>query len=527
MSNLGTIKAQIQELLDSANAVTGNEDTNLTDGVNSLIEGYGGVKLDIPSYHYDEVGRVIGKIVELKQTRPNHIVFGTISDNHVDLTNENVINSVEHAAFGLEKVGLYAHCDFIANLGDNIVGTNIDNDTDLANAKYMEKLTKYDTNIVPFFNLVGNHCKTNLTQKLYNMVGKYNSFDSYGDTQIRGYGYKDFTDKKVRVICLNTCDYWNIQGGNGMSYEQKDYFMRWLDLSGKADASSWTIVVLSHIPLDFLGGDYNKGADLKAILKAYNDGTTATITVNSTYANSQNEASKYSGTLTYNYSGKNKAKVINIHGHVHTNTYKKLKFIDDGTELDMIVRMATPNSNFNQNASTNRYTEYGDYSITSAEASKIAKVSGCAKDTSATFYFIDLDKQVIYSIGYGADIDRTLIYSDATIFNVSYNLTNVKSSNTSTGAIEGEPYSTTLTVSDSDYSLDSVTVTMGGTNITSTAYSDGVITIANVTGDIAITATAKDNYVPVWDIVNRTAVNNVYEMANVAHACVCVVERII
>ena len=41
MSNMNTVKAQIQSLIDSANATTGNADTNLTDGVNALISGYG------------------------------------------------------------------------------------------------------------------------------------------------------------------------------------------------------------------------------------------------------------------------------------------------------------------------------------------------------------------------------------------------------------------------------------------------------------------------------------------------------
>ena len=39
--NLATLNARNQALLDLANATTGNTDTNLTDGVNALVEGYG------------------------------------------------------------------------------------------------------------------------------------------------------------------------------------------------------------------------------------------------------------------------------------------------------------------------------------------------------------------------------------------------------------------------------------------------------------------------------------------------------
>ena len=473
---------------------------------------------NIPSYHGEEITRVAQEITQLKSEYPNSIVFGTISDNHVDLTNQDVINSATYGAYALGRVGEKANVDFIANLGDNIVGTNIDSDTEYANFKYMEEVTTYDSD-VPFFNLVGNHCKSSSTQKIYDVIGAYNEFDVYSTTRIRGFGYKDFADKKVRVIVLNTCDYWNIQGGNGMSYEQKDFFMKALDLSAKSDYANWTIVVLSHIPLDFLGGDYNKGTDLKAILKAYNDGTTATITIDETNARRQNESDKYSGTLTYNYSGKNTPKVINIHGHVHTNCYGKLTFIDDNTTLNM-YRMSTANSNFNQNASTDRYTSYGNYSITTAEASKILKYRDCAKDTSATFYLIDLDTKVIHSIGYGADINRELIYGNAKKFSVTYSLTDVSSSSSAKEVIENTKYTTTLSVADSNFVIDNVKVTMGGTDITSSCYSNGVITITSVTGDISITASAKDNYVPVWDLANRQGVTGLYESASVAHSCV-------
>ena len=467
----------------------------MDDGVLSLPMG------NIPSYHRAEAGRVVKRLLDLKEDYPNSIIFGTISDNHVDKTTASTMTSARHAVYALEAVGSMA-CDFVANLGDNVSGTNIDNDADYANAVYMENASRYAMSNLTAYNLVGNHCKSNSTQKLYDLIGKYNVFDVYATTKIRGFGYKDYTDKKVRVIVLNTCDYWNGQGGNGMSYEQKDFLMKALDLSAKSNYSDWTIIILSHIPLDYLGGDYNKGADLKAILKAYNNGSSVSITVNSSYASAQGEASKYSGTLTYNYSGKNAPRVVNIHGHVHTNCRGKMKFVDDNTELDM-VRVATPNSSFNGNASTDRYTEYGDYSITTTEANKIKKVANSKADTSATFYFFDLNGQIIYTVGYGADIDRTIPYKSAAVYSVTYNLTNVTSSTTGGSIVEGNAFTTTLSKTNANWAWDGVTVTMGGTNVTSSVYnsSTGVITIAKVTGNIVITAKAKAPYTNVIDSV--------------------------
>lgn len=443
---------------------------------------------NIPPYHTIEAGRVVKRLLDLKAAHPNNIVFGTISDNHVDKSAENSMKSARHAVYALESVGSMA-CDFVANLGDNISsGSGLDDASNYDDAIYMENASRYALTSQKSFNLVGNHDKSNSTNKLYGIIGKYNSFDDFGTTQIRGFGYKDFSDKKVRVICLNTCDYWDVIGGNGMSYEQKEFFMNALDLSNKANFAEWTIIVLSHIPLDFLGGDYNKGTDLKAILKAYNDGTTATININNNYANAQNESGKYSGTLSHNYSGKNDPRVINIHGHIHTNAYGRLTFIDDGTDLD-IYRVATPNSSFDGNESTERYSDHGNYSITKEDAAKIAKVANSKADTSATFYFFDLDNQTIHAVGYGADVDRTIIYKKAVTYPISYNLTNVTSSNGATAAIEGKSYLTTLSTS-AEYTMDSVVVTMGGADITGTVYSNGVIAIEEVTGAIVITAKA-------------------------------------
>ena len=72
---------------------------------------------------------------------------------------------------------------------------------------------------------------------------------------------------------------------------------------------------------------------------------------------------------------------------------------------------------------------------------------------------------------------------------VSLSLTHVSSSNTSASVENGSRYVTTLTA-DTNYTINSVTVTMGGVDITSTAYSSGTITIPSVTGNIVITATA-------------------------------------
>ena len=90
-------------------------------------------------------------------------------------------------------------------------------------------------------------------------------------------------------------------------------------------------------------------------------------------------------------------------------------------------------------------------------------------------------------------MDRTVSYKVETRYAITYALTYVKSSNSPSNAVEGSSFKTTLSV-DSGYSLDSVKVTMGGVDITSTAYNSttGAITIGEVTGNIVITAVASE-----------------------------------
>ena len=76
----------------------------------------------------------------------------------------------------------------------------------------------------------------------------------------------------------------------------------------------------------------------------------------------------------------------------------------------------------------------------------------------------------------------------AQVYTVTNNLTNVTNSNAQTEVTDGF-YSATLTVADGNV-LNSITITMGGVDITDSVYGDGRILISEVTGDIVITAVA-------------------------------------
>lgn len=495
----------LQSLLEISNNLLGS-------GTSNIFE-------TIPNYHYIEAARVLENIENFKTQHPNYLIFGAVSDNHVyvnDATYEAQTKaSIRHAAFALETVGAMSECDFIINLGDNCWENGIDTSNAFEGATYTVNTLKPAFNRIPAFAIAGNHDKSDNTEKLHNLVSAGNPYTVSANTAIRGFGYTDFDNKKIRAIFLNSVDYLNASGGYGMSYEQKDFLMKALDLSSKTNAAEWQIIIFSHVPVDFNGGDYNVYTDLNNILSAYVNGEQAIVEVidnycinetPSTYSTFTTSIGTYDdnaiGALTYSYIGKNSSKIIaNIHGHVHTNAFGNM-------DVTGILRMATPNTCFYLNK-TDSYSSNGNYSITSTEASKLVKTANTAKDTAVTFYCIDLDKKIIESYAYGAGTDRVAYYTDEDIYSVTYNLTNVYSTNNIPSVIHNSSYNTTLSMSDDAISMSSIKVTMGGVDITSTVLNDKVINISKVTGDIVITAIAKvEEFTEV--VTNKAAAARMY-----------------
>lgn len=80
---------------------------------------------------------------------------------------------------------------------------------------------------------------------------------------------------------------------------------------------------------------------------------------------------------------------------------------------------------------------------------------------------------------------------DTTQWNVSQILTHVTSSYDDPTVDDGDSFSATLTA-ETGYTIEDVVVKMGGVDITAMAYSAGSVSIAKVTGNISIVATAND-----------------------------------
>ena len=435
---------------------------------------------DIPSYVKAEALAVAEKVKAVMEA--DSIVFLAISDFHhtgpqVDSWQTNINAGNLHACQAL-KVLSYSlpQIDFACMLGDVTFG-NAQTTTALMQQQF-DQINGWLGEAwrgVPQLRTVGNHDTGEYStlvgaQFLKSNVWKYNEGAVYGSEEY-GYCYRDFAEKKLRVICLNTCEGETVSGESAAyccSPEQLLWFAQTLYAVGsKTDAAQWGIIVLGHYPLD-LGGAHPTGN----IVKAYVAG----------------ESTVQNG-VTVNFSGHNAAKfIMNVHGHNHCFQFGKLHSVANGqgTEFDA-WRMCTPNACFYRNNSgvvTMNGISFGD-------PAPYDKTAGTGKDTAFNVNVINPSEQVLYSFCYGAGIDRTIGYAATVYHSITNTLTNVTTSNDAVAAEDGTAYSATITAADG-YTMSSVTVTMGGTDITSTAYNSdtGVVSIAAVTGDVVITAKA-------------------------------------
>ena len=297
----------------------------------------------------------------------------------------------------------------------------------------------------------------------------------WGD-RLGGYFHRDFDDYKLRIICPN-CNENNQMdastnkptGNISITAAQAQWFADTLaSLNDKADAAEWQVLILSHQPLDWY--DSQTGYALAKIVDAYQRGTSYSSSVVSC---------DYSG-------GKNAALIIcNIHGHIHNLLVDKVHTdnVVNGNKSG-VWRMATPEACINRS---------NQYDGAWKEAATYSKTVNTAKDTSFVIYCITMDTYTINAICYGAGYDRTLNYSTGVqqvTYSVTNNLTKVTTSNGATTIDAGSSYVATLTPTGA--SIESVVVTMGGVDVTSSVYANGNITIASVTGNIVITAVGAD-----------------------------------
>lgn len=439
----------------------------------------------IPEDIVEEAQRVASSIQS--KISGNALTFAVMSDMHemgdADHADAAILERYrranKNACQGVKVIADRIPLDFFANLGDLAWGSSSTTTQDLAASvlqaqRYMAGITeKTESMMVP-----GNH--------------DVDSAAGFVDPQvisglIGGYRYVDFADRKVRVICLNTAD--TTDGTNSterISGEQLQWFANVLDLSGKMDSENWGILVLSHHPLDW--GNIKPAANC---LAAYLNGTVYS-------------ANHDGMTVSYDYSGKNGAVFIaNIHGHVHCFKVGTIS----GTDAK---RVAIPNACFGRN---NEYGQSGNTEF--GETDTYNKTDdGTGRNTAFCLVSVDLDKKIVYADCFGAGYDRIVSFGNAEVktYTVTNDLRNASNSNGTAVVTEGASYSAMITAN-SGFQLSSVTVTMGGTDVTASVYAEGQIHISGVTGDIMITV--RTAYEQEYDVTNLVLISEEQDSTDV------------
>lgn len=202
---------------------------------------------------------------------------------------------------------------------------------------------------------------------------------------------------------------------------------------------------------------------------------------------------KYS-TYTYNEDTGDAPTVVEVTA-IASNTGNNTAALEKGKTIQLGVTYTPSNT-----------TQTGVYWTTSNDS--IAKVSntgvvtgmaaGDATITATSTYNNSL--KVVWAItvndntggepgdeGDGDDTGTTT----PTMYTITNNLTNVNNSNSNTSVEKGSSYTANISALDG-YTIVRTTVTMGGVDITSSAYSNGVISIDSVSGNVVITIVASN-----------------------------------
>lgn len=265
----------------------------------------------------DYVRNVDDAISEIVNDNPSDFsaVIGT--DMHIPTpspyaTNRPILNVIN-------RIQSRISADAVLNLGDNVnMGKENANEAYYSSQQATGEIEDHSN----AYFVVGNHDYNNISgvdvyrqkkewiipdEAIYRMYGKLHENDVVWGSRDKVYYYKDFEEKKIRMIVLNTLDKPNdtvtIDGveyekypwlPNIVSSAQVDWFIdEALDFSDKADKSEWAVLVVSHVtPAPYvewnsasLGDLQNanyQGVQITKIAEAFIEGSLKTIFYNDT-----------------------------------------------------------------------------------------------------------------------------------------------------------------------------------------------------------------------------------------------------
>ena len=431
-------ECSIVEGVDIANVPDNEETADILSQITSILEQIQNDNSNIPDYWKPALENgVFGINQALCNAGWNKSAFLFYSDAHFDYGSQMSPLLLKY---------LYEHTGMTKTIfgGDIVNSEGSDYDT----MAYLWQWRNMLKGLPNHHSVVGNHDDGNSTNNLFSAKYVYGYLLAAEETSdmVVGEGlyyYIDSTAEKTRYLYLDTA--YKVDS-NSFSTQ-----INFIKESLKSTPSGWHIVVVSHI---WYVPDYDNYNVRPIPILGLSPEAEEICNILDNYNMRQGEFSIGSARVEFC-----------IGGHVHRD------YIGETNGGIPIVLVETDSKHIR---SEHNYTEG-----TTTEAS----VNGVVAD-------YDSSKLSVIRIGRGENFYVDLSGKGLPYFGITQKLTNVKSSNEQTSVVEGDPFETTLTATVGE--LTSVVVTEGGVDITNEVYSDGVVYIGFVRGNVVITAVAEE-----------------------------------
>ena len=289
---------------------------------------------------HDYIRNIQRKVVDTSTN--NTIQFAFVTDLHADDYKNYYDQIVKHlnAVINIESYGIL---DFITIGGDIHSGVYKNKGNPKSKLSEIAKILRVSK--TPVFVLHGNHDDNSYTvvspknPVLSNLITKKEWFNRMIKPFMNGeihdskdsmslYYYKDFYDKKIRVICLDSSDYPIIKnkdntlkwyGQNFYGFGSKQVLWLQSEALNTLDKNDWSVIILSHMAtrdkdLMYNGSNPYNGVLVEGVLKSFMNGDEFSATTSGDYGLSINA----------NFKSQGPRKILcYVYGHTHTDNINK------------------------------------------------------------------------------------------------------------------------------------------------------------------------------------------------------------
>ena len=372
----------------------------------------------VEPYNLNNVSKVYArkvddKSIEAANISPDGFSFVIHTDMHI---NTPLPDSTSPTLAVVNRISAQLHPDVILNLGDNVSFGQADH-AEQAYYSLQESVSRIEEKDRAYY-VIGNHDYNHDSRistdrqpraaiipyhAAYSILGRQHEADVVWGSKDRMYYYKDFPDRKIRMIMLNTSDrpeaWVNIDGTeydkytwlkNPVGSAQVDWLIDTaLNFAGKSDKAEWSVVFLSHVTpapnVEYNDAPLYNGDILVKITEAFKTGTSKALSFTDTVFDGYASVNR-----RCDFASQGAMTVIGwFSGHTHLDTQTVINGI---TYTPMVCGYAdpgVPNSNAMAGMTMvkGEYTEFGvDYCVLDKSARTVTlKRYGIGKDRTVKY----------------------------------------------------------------------------------------------------------------------------------------------